>query len=43
MSGLISLWFGFKERVSQKTYALTGLGLMVLKYLGDSAILGLAG
>ncbi|MDP6943166.1 MAG: hypothetical protein QF464_03370, partial [Myxococcota bacterium] len=44
MSKVISLWFGFRTTVGRKAYALSGLGLMALKYAVDNALLwGLAG
>ena len=36
---LLRLWFGFREPVSRLAYALSGVGLMAVKYLGDSLVL----
>src|SRR5438309_1778052 len=34
----LRLWFGLSDRVDRRTYLVTGLGLMALKYLSDSAV-----
>ena len=34
----LRLWFGLSDRVDRRTYFVTGLGLMALKYLSDSAV-----
>ena len=38
MIGLLRLWFGLSERVDRRTYFLTGVGLMFLKYVVDTAV-----
>lgn len=35
---MLSLWFGFSRTVDRRAYALSGLGLMALKYLLDAAL-----
>lgn len=37
--GLIRLWFGFQGGVGQKAYALSGFGLMALKYAVEAGVL----
>jgi ABC-type multidrug transport system permease subunit len=34
---LISLWFGLRAPVSQRAYAMSGFGLMALKYAVEAA------
>lgn len=34
----LSLWFGLSQRIDRRTYALTGVGLMLLKYLVDATV-----
>lgn len=36
--GVLSLWFGFSERVTRKTYLATGVGLMAAKYALDAGL-----
>lgn len=38
MSELLPLWFGFVRPVDRRTYFLSGVGLMVLKYLLDAGL-----
>ncbi len=33
------MWFGYRERVSRRDYLVTGVVLMVVKYLGETALL----
>ncbi|MGB0639911.1 MAG: hypothetical protein ACPGTU_11295 [Myxococcota bacterium] len=35
---LLKFWFGFSLPVNRKEYLLSGLGLMLLRILGDTAI-----
>jgi uncharacterized membrane protein YhaH (DUF805 family) len=35
---LLRLWFGLSERVDRRTYFLTGVGLMFLKYVVDATL-----
>ena len=38
VGSLVSLWFGFERRVDRRAYVLTGLALMVAKYLVDATL-----
>ncbi len=39
MPKLLTLWFGFQLAVDRRTYALTGFGLLGVKYAGDNGLL----
>ena len=43
MKRMLNLWFGFSQRVTRRTYIVSGLSLMVLKYVVDSLIFFFAG
>ena len=38
MKRILNLWFGFSQTVTRRTYIVSGLSLMVLKYVVDSLI-----
>ena len=38
LASRLRLWFGLSDRVDRRAYFATGLGLMALKYLSDSAV-----
>ncbi len=38
LAGLVRLWFGFRDRVSQRAYLTTGVALMALKYAVDAGV-----
>ena len=43
MKRILNLWFGFSQTVTRRTYIVSGLSLMVLKYVVDSLIFFFAG
>jgi len=41
LGGLLRLWFGLSDRVSQRAYLYSGLGLMALKYAVEAGLIWL--